>query len=66
MFTLLYVFSAPAMMGVYADLPSCQNAIQMIYAQRINPYKNTDPKIAEAIDMAVKTQTQYVCVPNKK
>jgi hypothetical protein len=53
-------------MGTYADLASCQNALYEIYATRQNSPGQRSPEIDKAIQIQLKFEKSFVCVPMKK
>ncbi len=55
-----------AFLGSYQDLNSCQFAMREIFAVRMNAPGQRDPQFDKAIDMLVKNNREFVCVPNKK
>ena len=65
MYTLLYIANF-AFMGTYADLPSCQNALYEIYATRMNVPGQRNPEFDQVIQLQLKLEKSFVCVPVKK
>jgi len=65
MYTLIFV-SSMALLGTYDDLPSCQNAIREIFAQKMNPPGQRLPMLDESINLRVSIQKTHLCVPAKK
>ena len=65
MYTLLYIANF-VFMGTYADLASCQNALYEIYATRQNAPGQRSPEIDKAIQIQLKFEKSFVCVPMKK
>lgn len=62
----LVLVSTMAFLGTYADMPSCQNAIREIFAQKMNPPGQRLPELEESINLRVSVQKTYLCVPAKK
>jgi hypothetical protein len=53
-------------MGTYADLPSCQNALYEIYATKMNVPGQRNPELDKVIQLQLKVDKSFVCVPMKK
>jgi len=65
MYTLIYVANF-VFLGTYADLNSCQNALHEIYATRLNAPGQRNPEVEKSIQIHMKNNTNFVCVPVKK
>lgn len=65
MYTLVFI-TAMTNLGVYPDIQSCQNAIREIISVQLNPPNQRLKEIEPAIDIKLKYQKVYVCVPEKK
>ena len=71
MFNLLYMAtiagaSLISFLGDYNDLPSCQNAIREIYANRLNVPGQRNPELEKTIQLYMNTRAEFLCVPVKK
>lgn len=65
MYNLLYIANF-VFMGTYADLPSCQNALYEIYATKMNIPGQRNPELDKVIQLQLKVDRSFVCVPMKK
>ncbi len=70
MFNLIVV-ATNLFMGQYQDMPSCQSAIRAIYFQRlaVDPESLSKSQLIDLgkkIEIVVKTQREFVCVPAKQ
>jgi hypothetical protein len=68
-FILLYIAMAgtgtPAQLGTYANEQACNNAIRVIFEQKVSPTDPKNPRIQNAIKTALQYQREYVCVPKE-
>jgi hypothetical protein len=66
MYNLLFVLASPVFLGQYPNLESCQDAIYEIFATQMNPPGQRIPAVEQSIQIKLKYQKSYLCVPTKK
>jgi hypothetical protein len=64
-YVLLFVAlnQAPAYLGTYPSEVSCQQAIRANFEKSLPPQIRQDPKMQQVIDLQLKYQLEYRCVP---
>lgn len=65
MFTLVFLANM-SLLGTYANMASCQNAIHEIYSAKLNPPGMRMPEVEEAIKVRMKYAKEYACLPVSK
>ncbi len=65
MYTLVFLANM-SLLGTYANLASCQNAMHEIYAVKLNPPGMRMPEIEESIKLRMKYAKEYACLPVSK
>jgi SpoVK/Ycf46/Vps4 family AAA+-type ATPase len=65
MYTLVLLANM-TLLGTYANMASCQNAMHEIYAVKMNPHGKRLPEVDEAIKARMQYSKDYVCLPVSK
>jgi hypothetical protein len=65
MFTLVFLANM-SLLGTYANMASCQNAMHEIYAIKLNPPGMHMPEVEESIKLRMKYAREYACLPVSK
>jgi hypothetical protein len=67
MYNLIFVLSVPfSFLGSYQNLESCNFAIREIFAMRMNVPGQRDPQFDKTLDLMMKNNREFLCVPVKR
>ncbi len=67
-YTLVFIVSMGQqhMLGEFGSNTACQNAIREIYLSQLAVDARNNEVVMEAIDLVIRHQRQYVCLPKYK